>query len=56
MRKFTIYNTDNDDDVILTGEIPFNTDPEDVVPKGYIMDVVQNSPEHVQIYVKVDDI
>jgi len=56
MRKFTIYNTDNDDDVILTGRISYHTNPEEIVPRGYIMDVVENSPDHVQIYVKVDDI
>ncbi len=51
-RNYIIYNTDNADEVIATGKSNFFDDPEWVVPPGFEMDCVNNSPNCVRIYVK----
>ena len=53
MRKYIIKQTDAEGDpIIKEGETEFYINDQDLVPPGFKLDVVENTPKLKKIYVK----
>lgn len=50
-RKYSIIDISGEPQTIKTGEMGFYDNPKSYVPRGYVIDCVENNPDLVTIYV-----
>ena len=56
-RKYIIRQIDaGDEPIIASGTCPFYTDERELIPPGYTLDYVRNTPNLKNIYVTVEKI
>jgi len=57
MRDYVIRQSDAEGNPIIDhGESPFYTDDQELVPNGFYVDVVQNTPKLKTVYVKQEEV